>query len=44
MISGATINSWENKLILFGGLKNIMYENGDIYIYNITKDEWKMLQ
>jgi hypothetical protein len=32
-ISGATLTHYQGSLVLFGGLKSIMNENADIYVF-----------
>ena len=36
--------NYKNKIILFGGIRELTHERNDIWIYNIDKNEWKILE
>lgn len=43
MRSGHSINSWGNKLILFGGIHDITWELDDLYAFNVASQEWELI-
>jgi N-acetylneuraminic acid mutarotase len=42
--NGHTLNYFEDKLFVFGGIHDITWELDDLHIYNLVKKAWTTLE
>ena len=42
--SNHTMIQYENKLIVFGGFGEIVYSKNDLWLYNIERNNWLMVE